>query len=196
MKTPSLVLCAILALFAAACRKAERTPPASRLSEAVRGLKASPKCGAIIPLEWAPSWPVPADGPGEFKVFFYPMTMSPPAPPALFEPAGEALFRAASGEALKCRRYDRPVRGVEGPRWPAAVAPLTMEQFDAKRARLLAATEKAGALYSSKKPLSSGQAASVRTYKALFDAFAEPALRSHYEALNPAFWKWVKDSAG
>jgi len=173
-------------LAAAACGKpapeAAKAPAEPALARALAALRMAPPCDAVVSVDWAHGWPVPAEGgPSRFAVFFYPLGGNPATGPRVGAPAARALFDAKSGAVLECARLPERADPSPGPRWPASAAGLDLAAFEARAAALYRVAERAAA----------APEAAAEFWSA-FDGLAEPALRADYYRLNPAFWERLR----
>lgn len=182
---------AFLLALAAACGKPApepaKAPEAPAVARALSAIRVAAPCDAVVPLDWAHGWPVPAEGgPARFAVFFYPLGGTPETGPRVGAPAAKAVFDAKSGKVLSCERLTPGHDPAPGSRWPAAAAGLDMAGFEARATALYAAAEAAASAYAR------GDAAAAAAYWPAFDGLAEPALRDDYYRLSPAFWDWLR----
>ena len=188
-----------LVLLVAACGRKDAAAPAAsagKLAALVAQARNLGPCRSIIAGEWPSSWAVPAGGGAQrFKIFFYPLKGSPPAEPRLASPAAEALLDAAAGTAEACRIGPSP-RDVSGARWTVEADKFDADAFDAKAAELHDLTEMVSAAYAARHPATAAETDIAKRYFALFEVMAEPPYRADYYRLNPAFWEWIRSTAG
>lgn len=198
-------------LLLAACGKRERPPSAiqreaaeaesqtfsTKLYETLRGAHASGPCASIVPGEWPEGFPVPAEASRgrKFKIFFYPMS-SEPGTPTFGAPAAEALLDLDAGKAVSCERLPGTPKELPGPRWPAAIAGIGAFPAHALSKKLYDRTEAVAAVYGGEGIASAADIAAAKEFIRLFKLNAEPSLLPYYYRLNPAFWEWLRATAG
>ncbi len=193
MSRAALSCAAVLVLFG--CAKPQA--PVSKLKAAVRMARAQEPCSSIIAVEWPASWPIPAEGSGgrSYKIFFYPVTGNPSTGPLVHSPAGEAVVDSESGKPSSCVALPGAPKELSTRRWPEAAAALGIAEFDERSASLYAKTEALAAVYARGKR-AVGAAALAKDYLRTFRSLAEPDLLPYYYRLNPAFWEWLRETAG
>ena len=192
MRLPALAAAALLAA-AAACSRPAPAPRKTALQGIVEGIAAEPPCDRQIPLEWSSSWPVPSlqDGRLVYRVFFFGRDGRPPR--FVFHDAeGDAAF-TPDGRVLSCARRAKP--GAPLP-YDGRFAGESLDEIDARAARLYAAVEDAAALYAAGRPLDAAQKARVAAFSRDFAGLADPAQAASYRALSPGFWSWVEANGG
>lgn len=189
---------AVLLLAAAAAACGRREPPAapapSALQEAARAAGSQGACATLIPLEWAPSWPVPSKQGGAFhyRVFFFGREGSPEKGFVFHTPEGEASF-TTDGRVLECRRLSGKASAIPpDTRFDTA----TLDEIDVRSARLYADTEAVAALYAAGRDIGETGRARVAAFARDFAALADPAHAAAYRALDPDFWAWVEKNGG
>lgn len=198
MSASRLILALILSV--AACGRKEAAPvegaPAGKLAALIAESRNLGPCRSLVAAEWPAGWAVPAGGgPGRFRIFFYPVKGAPPAEPRLAGPAAEALLDTQAGAATECR-VGPPPKDVKGPRWTAEADKLDADAFDAKAAELHELTEAVGAAFAARHPATPEETAVAKRYLAAFEVLAEPPYLADYYRLNPAFWEWIRKTAG
>lgn len=187
-----------LVLLTAACGRKEAAPPApaGKLAALVAESRNLGPCASIVAGEWPSGWAVPAGGgPSRFRIFFYPLKGTPPDEPRLAGPAAEAMLDTAAGTATECR-VGPPPKELSGPRWSAEADKLDADAFDAKAAELHDLTEAVGEAYAARHPATPAEIEVAKRYLALFEVMAEPPFLADYYRLNPAFWEWIRSTAG
>lgn len=199
----------LLALALSACSGASKSPPSAaqkeadeaqgakhstRLEETIRAARVAGACAGVVAGEWPQGFPVPAEGPGRFKVFFYPMTPTP-GEPVIDAPAAEALVDLEAGKGVSCEAVPGPRKELPGRRWPASLDEVGAFPLRALIQKLHDRTEAAGAAYAARSSSPEGVAA-AKDFVRLFKMTAEPALLPYYYRLNPAFWEWLRSTAG
>ena len=189
-------LACFLLLAAAACGTKEPAPaPApSALEQAARLVSAQGACSSLIPQEWSSSRPVPSkrDGALQYRVFFFGREGDPDKGFVFHAPQGEAAF-APDGRVLECRKLPgEPVAIPHDARFDA----LTLEEIEARSARLYSDTESIAALYASGRDIGETGRARVAAFSHDFAALADPAHASAYRGLDPDFWTWVEKNRG
>ncbi|MBI5247043.1 MAG: hypothetical protein HY923_07655 [Elusimicrobia bacterium] len=189
-----------LILLAAACGRKEPAAPeaasAGKLAALIAQSRSVGPCSAKVAGEWPAGWAVPAGGgPNRFRIFFYPLKGTPPAEPRLAGPAAEAVLDTAAGATTECR-VGPPPRDVTGARWTAAADKLDADAFDAKAAELHELTEAVGAAFAARHPATPEETEIAMRYLAAFEVLAEPPYLADYYRLNPAFWEWMRKTAG
>lgn len=187
----------ILALAAAALAACSREEvplaPPTTLQTVVEAAAGAPTCRAVISVDWAHGWPIPAaEGTGRYKIFFYPVTGNPESGPKVHTPTGEALLDTAGGKPVSCAALTEEPRELPGPRWPRALNGADMKEFERLSAGLYGRTEAIAAIYFAK----SADKALAEGYVSVFESMAEPSLLAHYYKLNPDFWEWLRRTSG
>jgi len=177
--------------------EAENLKFASRLSEAIRGVHAGGPCATVVAMEWPDGFPVPAEASQGrlFKIFFYPMS-SVPGEPTFYSPAAEALLDIETGKVTSCELTAEKPKELPKGRWPAALKGVGAFPMDALAKKLHARTEAVAAVYGSANAPSSAGVETAKDYIRLFKMNAEPSLLPYYYRLNPAFWEWLRVTAG
>jgi hypothetical protein len=199
-------------LLLAACVKPEN-PPASpaqreaaeagdlklstRLSEAIRGVHAGGPCSSVVAMEWPDGFPVPAEASQgrRFKIFFYPMS-SVPGEPTFYSPAAEALLDIETGKVTSCELTGEKPKELSGRRWPIALNGVGAFPMQALTKKLHDRTEAVAAVYGSANAPTPAGVETAKDYIRLFKMNAEPSLLPYYYRLNPAFWEWLRATAG
>lgn len=185
----------LLACAAVACGGKEPEAPApSALEAAVRMVSGQGACATVIPLEWSSSRPVPSKRGGalHYRVFFFGRRGDPEKGFTFHAPQGEAAF-TSDGKVLECRRL--PGEAVPIPR-DARFDSATLDEIEARSARLYADTEAVAALYASGRDIGQTGRERVAAFARDFAALADPAHASAYRALDPGFWAWVESNGG
>lgn len=161
-----------------------------RLSQAIRAARSSND----IPMEWAPSWPVPTGGMQgyEFKVFFYPGS-GREADPRIYAPQAEVTLNTNTGTAIGGRWSQDSQKAVSSKRWPDEISEISMDEFLQLREQLYRATEEVALIYARLSEITPDERVKVQEYGKLFSKMVEPALRPYYYKLNPDFWAWLRD---
>lgn len=185
------------AAAAAACGRKE-TPPepaaASALEESVRMVAERGPCGTLIPIEWAPSLPVPSKqgGSPRYRVFFFGREGNPEKGFTFHMPEGEASF-TTDGRVLECRRLPGKAAGIPH---DGRFDQMTLEEVDARSSKLYADIEAVAALYASGRDIGETGRARVAAFARDFAGLADPAHAAAYRALDPDFWAWVEKNGG
>lgn len=184
-------------LCVSACGKPPKPAPASagRLKAAVQSASAQPPCGAVIAMEWPPTWPVPLEG-GKYKILFYPLTGTPDAEPKLYTPAGEAVIDAESGKPVACAALPGAPKELSRRRWPAGMDKVGLQEFLGLEEKLYDQTEAVAAVYAAGREPAAQDSAAAGEYLRLFESLAEPDLLPYYYRMNPGFWEWIRTAAG
>ncbi len=169
----------------------------SRLGETIRGVHAGGPCSTVVAMEWPDGFPVPAEASQArlFKIFFYPMS-SVPGEPAYSSPAAEALLDIETGKVMTCELTAEKPKKLTGNRWPAALKGVGAFPMDALAKKLHARTEAVAAVYGSAGAPTPAGVETAKDYIRLFKMNAEPSLLPYYYRLNPAFWEWLRVTAG
>lgn len=194
MRRARLVLFALASAAACGPKEPAPAPPPSALEQAVRRVSAQGACATLIPQEWSPSRPVPSKRGGalRYRIFFFGREGDPAKGFLFHAPQGEADF-APDGRVLDCRRL---------PGEPVALPPdkrfdsMTLDEIDARSARLHADTEAVAALYASGREIGDTGRARVAAFSRDFSALADPAHAAAYRGLDPDFWAWVEKNGG
>lgn len=199
-------------LLLAACAKPENPPVSAaqreaaeagdlklstRLNETIRAARATAPCAAVVAGEWPAGFPVPAEASQgrRFKIFFYPMSGAQ-GEPTIFSPAAEALLDLEAGKAVSCALAPGKPQELTGGRWPAALNGVgAFQQHDLMK-KLHDRTEAAAAVYGGEGAATPSDVEAAKDYVRLFKLNAEPSLLPYYYRLNPAFWEWLRDTAG
>lgn len=169
----------------------------TRLNETIRAARATPPCAAVVAGEWPTGFPVPAEGSRgrRFKIFFYPMSGAQ-GEPTISSPAAEALLDIDAGKAVSCALAPGKPQELPGRRWPAALDGVGAFQQHALMKKLHDRTEAAAAVYGGQGVATPADVEAAKDYVRLFKLNAEPALLPYYYRLNPAFWEWLRETAG
>lgn len=189
---------AVFAVFlaAAACGKKAPPPPlpVSALEHATRLLSAQGACATVIPLQWAPSFPVPSlrGGKLHYRVFFYGYRRVPGKELVFHAPQGEAAF-TPDGGVLACRAY--PGETVVIPH-DARFKALTLQEIIARSSQLHSDIETVAAYYAAGRDIGETGRARVAAFARDFAGLADPAHAAAYRALDPDFWAWVEKNGG
>ena len=162
-----------------------------KLSQAIREARSNSNS---IPMEWAPSLPVPTGGKQghEFKVLFYPLS-GRQADHRIYAPQAEVTLDTITGLAKGGRWSQEPKKVISSKRWPDEISGLSMDEFVQLRDQLYGATEEVALIYANKRKITPADRVKLQEYGKLFAKIAEPALRPYYYELNPDFWVWLRD---
>ncbi len=177
--------------------EAEDLKFSTRLSETIRGARAGGPCSAFVAVEWPEGFPVPAEASQgrRFKIFFYPMSDFP-GEPRIASPAAEALLDIETGTAASCARTPEKPKELPGGRWPAALNDVGAFPLHALIKKLHDRTEAVAVVYGAASAPSPAGVETAKDYIRLFKMTAEPSLLPDYYRLNPAFWEWLRGTAG
>lgn len=184
---PALLAAAALA----ACAKTDWSAKlqADPLLQRADALRASATCGALVPMEFGWTIPVPARD-GGYKVLFYPLSSSPgrseafsPVVEGVLPPAGEGTCAKIAGAKPESR----------GPAVPPALAGA---EYDRRQAAVYGALEAVAGAYRRGGASSPDEKKVLAEFAESFASVAEPGLLPDYYRANPDFWEWLRREAG
>ncbi len=160
-----------------------------------------------IPLEYRTSWWVPIFGPGNERLyltaFFYPVVARPGEPSRVGRPQLACTLDPTTGqfvEVTDCSFRDFAFHLPPDP----VVGMLTAEQapahstegWDRLRDELYTAYDALlPVAFRDSAELTAAQQEAVAHFNGVFERVVEPFLRPYYEALNPAFFEWLRREA-
>lgn len=183
------ILCALLWL---ACAK--KITQNDELQSALAIAHSTEPCSTIIPMNWAPSIPIPADkrSATRFAIFFYPL------PDRMGDqwmggPSGHALIDLNADQAISCARDSTSLKKLDlRKRFSPGADRLNVQELTDKRAELDLNLEQLAWLYTSTQTLNVQGLAQLKSFGELFSLLAEPPFLPFYYRLNPDFWIWAK----
>jgi len=159
---------------------------------------------AWIPMEWRTSWWIPVASPETGRLylacFFYPVEQLRGQPARVGRPQLHATIDPVAGEFVEvtdCRFRDfashlppDPVLGT----LPLPGAPvLSAEQWSQVQQELYEAYDRLLPLaFRGTDQLTEEQRGAAAYFRKRLEAVMEPFLRSYFEALNPAFFEWLR----
>ncbi|MGV3719407.1 MAG: hypothetical protein ACO1SX_00740 [Actinomycetota bacterium] len=157
-----------------------------------------------IPLEYRTSWWVPILSPENGRLyltaFFYPVVAGPGEPSRVGRPQLQCTLDPTVGqfvEVVDCSLRDfaahLPPDPVVGTLTPELAPAQTAEGWDRLRSELYEAYDPLlPVAFRDPADLSKAQQEAVVRFRQVFERVVEPFLRPYYEALNPAFFEWLR----
>jgi hypothetical protein len=181
----AIFIAALLAVPAAA-----QEMPGVALSMAAHYARYAADCADTVAVEQAQSFPIPVKTAKglRYRLMYYPAVSR-----QVYAPSAMAQFDG-DGSNVTCRvrvalpevKYDAPL----GPELSTRAAGMTYDAYAAQSAKLYAALERAAGAFAAGHRDAAARS-DAADFHALFDELSEPALKTHYRALDPDFWAWL-----